>query len=305
MQKIVFIVGPTAVGKSEVAYRLAKRLGGEIISCDSMQIYKGMEIISSQPPKFITKRIPHHLTDFIPVSKQYNVSVYRKSAIKKIKEIINRNKLPIFAGGTGLYMSVLADGIFEIKAKDSLFREKLYKKAKKYGSQALYDRLIKVDPQAALKIHPNDLKRVIRALEVYKVTGKPISLLQKQRVGLKDEYDLRMFCLNMRRDKLYKKIEARTQSMFRAGLLKEAKKLLENKLSKTAAMAIGIDEIKGYLAGEYSLEEAKNRITRNTCLYSKRQLTWFRKDKRIKWIEVKENDRPKKIAEKILGLLRP
>lgn len=299
MQKIVFVVGPTAVGKSEVAACLARKIRGEIISCDSMQVYKGMEIISSQPPKPITKKIPHHLINFISPSKDYNVSTYRKAALKKISEIIKKNKTPILVGGTGFYMSILLDGIFEVKAEDKILRQKLYKKAEKYGSAALHNELIKFDPQAAEKIHPNDLKRIIRAIEVYKVTGKRISDLQKERVGLKDKYDVNIFCLTMPREKLYAKIQERTKKMFKAGLLKEVKNLLKKKLSRTAGFAIGINEIKGYLDREYDLEEARKKMARNTCLYSKRQLTWFRKAPKINWIEVKDNDSCLKIAGKI------
>jgi len=299
MQKIVFIVGPTATGKSDVAFQFAKKYNAEVISCDSMQVYQGMGIISSQPSKAAVKAVPHHLINFLSPARDYDVSAYRKSAVKIIKDIIKRGKIPVFAGGTGLYMSMLADGIFEVKAKDNALREKLFKKGQKYGSAVLHKELSKVDPLAAEKIHPNDLRRIIRALEVYKLTGKPISELQKQRKGLRDEYDVRIFCLNIERDKLYEKIRKRTDKMFKAGLLKEVKKLLKKNLSKTAKAAIGIHELKGYLNGEYGLKDAKEMIVRNTCLYSKRQLTWFRKDKKINWIEVKNNEKAARIAERI------
>ncbi len=196
-------------------------------------------------------------------------------------------------------MSILVDGIFEIKAQNQALRKKLYQQAQKYGSDFLHDKLKRVDPAASAKIHPHDTRRIVRALEVFKLTGKPISILQQQRKGLADEYDVRIFCLNLARAKLYQRIGQRTEKMFKQGLLKEAAKLLKLKLSKTSSAAIGLKELKGYFDGRCGLAEAKAQIIRNTCLYSKRQLTWFRKDKRIRWINIKENDTPKKIGERL------
>jgi len=297
--KIIFIVGPTATGKSETAFYLARKIKGEIISCDSMQVYKGMPIISNQPSAALTKKIPHYLLSFVPAQKEYNVSQYRRDALKKIRLVLKKKEIPIFVGGTGLYMSILVDGIFEIKAEDPALREKFYQQAGKRGSNFLHEKLKQVDPIAAAKIHPNDTKRIVRALEVFKLTGKPISVLQQQRKGLADEYDVKIFCLNLGRPKLYQRISHRTEKMFKQGLLEEARKLLKLKLSQTSSAAIGLKELKGYFDGLYDLAEAKARIIRNTRLYSKRQLTWFRKDKRIQWFNIKENDTPKKIAEKL------
>jgi tRNA dimethylallyltransferase len=240
-QKIIFLTGPTAVGKSEVAVRLAKKINAEIVSCDSLQIYKGMEIVSSQPPAGLKKAIPHHLTGVLAASREYNVSTYRRNALKAVKEIIKKDRTPLFVGGTGLYISILVDGIFKAKAEDAALRQRLYKEAESHGSRSLYDRLLKVDAEAALKIHPNDTRRIVRALEVFEITGKPISLLQKQRKGITDKYDVRIFCLDMPRDELYKRIDKRVDGMFRLGLVSEVKQLLQGKrLGKTAAAAIGV-----------------------------------------------------------------
>lgn len=299
LKKIIFIVGPTAIGKTEAAFYLAKRIGAEIISCDSMQVYKGMDIITSKPRSNLLKKIRHHLISVVPLMTDYNVSSYRKDALKKVKEIITRGKIPLFVGGTGLYLSVLADGIFEEEVKDKDIREKLYKIVGKKGSVYLHNQLKKVDPEAALKIHPNDTKRIIRALGVFKSTGRTISSLQKNRHGLRDEYDLKIFCLNMPREKLYKRIDDRVERMFKDGLVSEVKGLLRKRLGKTASFAIGIREIKGYLKGDYGLEEAKDLIKLNTRRYAKRQLTWFRKDKKIIWVNLKENDTPVKISRRL------
>lgn len=299
-QKVVFLVGPTAVGKSRTGICLAKKIKAEIISCDSMQVYKGMEIISSQPSLSERKEIPHHLIGIVPASKDYNVSVYRKKALLCMKEIIERGNIPLFVGGTGLYMSVVIDGIFNKKAEDLKLRQRLYAQASEYGNEVLYERLKSVDAAAAAKIHVNDLKRIVRALEVFVVTGKPISQLQKKRRGIFDKFDVRLFCLNMERSLLYEKIEERVEKMFQEGIVNEIKQLLKKKLGRTAQCAIGVRELKGYFNGEYDLEEAKRLIIRNTCLYSKRQITWFRKDKRIKWVEVSRRESQEKIAERIL-----
>jgi len=298
-QKIIFIVGPTAVGKSEIAVRLAKKLKGEIISCDSMQVYRKMDILTSKPCQGLRDKIPHHLVDILPVNKEYDVSTYRKQALKNIKNIFKRGKLPIFVGGTGLYMTILIDGIFEAKVGDARIRNRLYKISALKGNRFIYNRLKKVDPEAAGKIHPNDKKRIIRALEVFESLGKPISLLQKQRRGLKDEHDISIFCLNMNRPALYKRIDQRVDRMFKQGMVNEVRGLLRLKLSKTASCAIGIRELKEYFDGACDLHEARCLIKHNTRHYAKRQLTWFRKDKRLKWINISDRSKPAAVAEKI------
>jgi tRNA dimethylallyltransferase len=299
-QKIFFIVGPTATGKTDTAAGLASKIKAEVISCDSMQIYKGMDIITSKPSLVLRKKIPHHLIGIVSPEKEYDVSQYRKAAIKKINEVLDKGKIPLLVGGTGLYMTILLDGIFDIKAENRIIRRKLYNEASKSGSLLLHQRLKKIDPAAALKIHPNDAKRIIRALEVYGVTGKPISELQKHRVGLWDKYDIKIFCLSMDRKELNKRIEKRVSRMFKHGLVAEVIKLLKKKISRTASCAIGLKEIRGYIKGEYDLEIASQLITRNTCLYAKRQLTWFRRDKRIEWFDIKAGDKPKQIVQSLL-----
>ncbi|MDD4979665.1 MAG: tRNA (adenosine(37)-N6)-dimethylallyltransferase MiaA [Candidatus Omnitrophica bacterium] len=300
--KIVFLVGPTAIGKTDIALALAKKIKAEIISCDSMQVYRGADILTSKPPAALRKAIPHHLINMVSADKEYNVSRYYKDVAAKVKEIIGRGKIPLIVGGTGLYMSILIDGIFKSRPICKVRRSRFYKEAETKGSGYLYSKLKGIDPDAALKIHPHDTKRIIRALEVYAATGKPISSLQRQRQGLKDEYDVKIFCLNMERDKLYRRIDGRVDKMFIQGAVSEAKKLLKLKLSRTAGYALGIREIKGYLDGLYDLEEAKRLLKKNTRNYAKRQLTWFRKDKRIQWIEISEKQKPQHIVNRIVRM---
>jgi tRNA dimethylallyltransferase len=303
-KKIIFLVGPTAVGKSRIAVSLSKKINSEIISCDSMQVYKSMDIITSKPQAALRKSVTHHLIGMITPGKEYNVSRYYKDTGRKIRDIIKRGKLPLIVGGTGLYMSILADGLFKDSASNKVIRNRLYKQALAKGSLYLHDKLKTVDPEAAVKIHPNDTKRIVRALEVYQATGKPISQLQKQRSGLSKEYDIRIFGLNMEREKLYGKIDDRVEEMFAQGLIREVKRLLKIKLSRTASYAIGINELKGYLDGEYGLAEAKSLIKKNTRQYAKRQMTWFKKDKRVNWIEVKARETPAAVVKRISAELK-
>ncbi|MBL7081554.1 MAG: tRNA (adenosine(37)-N6)-dimethylallyltransferase MiaA [Candidatus Omnitrophica bacterium] len=283
--RIIFILGPTAVGKSEFALRIAKKLNAEIVSCDSMQVYKGMDIISSKPSVCARRKIPHHLIDIIPAQKEFNASLYRNRALKAIKTILKKKKTPLFNGGTGLYASAVLDGIFKGPGEDKKIRQRLYQQAEKKGTRHLYQRLQKVDPQAGERIHPHDLRRIIRALEVWIKTKKPISQWQKKRRGITQRYNVEIYCLNRAREELYTRINQRVEQMFKKGLVNEVAHLLKKKnLSKTASCAIGIKEIKDYLEGKYSLNEAKSLIKKHTRQYAKRQLTWFRKDKRIIWI---------------------
>lgn len=298
-KEIIFIVGPTAAGKTETAVYLAKKLNAEIISCDSIQIYKDMDIISSMPPARLRKKAKHHLIDCVSPEREYNVVKYRGKAMAEINKIMKKGKIPLFVGGTGHYMSVLIDGIFKGASGNIKIRNRLYREAEISGSRSLHRKLQKIDTEAAGKIHPNDTKRIIRALEVFEATGRPISELQKERKGLCDRYDIKIFCLNMERAKLYKRIDARVDKMFKSGLIREVKRLLKYRLSKTASCAIGIRELKGFFDGSYDLEEAKRLVKRNTRQYAKRQLTWFRKDKRVRWIEICEKEKPADAAKRI------
>jgi tRNA dimethylallyltransferase len=299
---VVFLTGPTAVGKTEAAVRLALKLNAEIISCDSMQLYKGMDIITSKPDARQRKKVAHHMLDIVSPGKEYNAAVYRKKALGLIKSIRAKGKIPLFVGGTGLYISILVDGIFTEGPRDQKVRGRLYQEAVALGGHVLYERLQVADPLAADRIHPHDTKRIIRALEVFESTGKPISQLQKQRKGLADECAVRIICLTMQRQELYDRIDQRVEQMFKAGLVEEARKLLGLQLSKTASCAIGIRELKGYFEGEYSLEQAKQLMQKNTRNYAKRQLTWFRKDKRIEWVWVAEDESAQTIAARLYKL---
>jgi len=281
-QKIIFILGPTASGKTEVAIELAKRLNGEVISCDSMQVYKNMDIITQSVKNFA---VPHHLVKVIPPEEEFNAAKFIKMATLAICAISKKRKLPIFAGGTGLYVKTLLDGIFPAPPKDTELRHTLEKIAKEKGNEYLHNELKKVDPSAAAILHFNDVRRIVRALEIFKLTGRTMKDKKSDSRGIFNEYDCRMFGLSLPRDVLYKRIEDRVEKMFDAGLVDEVRALKKRAISLTAAKALGVKEAAAYLDGKINLDAAKKELKKNTRRYAKRQLTWFRPDERIKWID--------------------
>ncbi len=297
--RIIFIVGPTAIGKTGLSFELARLVDCEIVSCDSMQVYKRMDIGTSKPAAMLLNALPHHLINVVEPSEDFSVAQYRELAVRAIEGIISRKKTPLVVGGSGLYVKVLIDGIFEAPVTDRRLRQALQEEAEEFGPEALYKRLAVVDPQAAAKIHRNDLRRIIRAIEVYEKAKEPISEMQKKTSGLGEGYDVRIFGLTMERAALYRKIDERVDLMFSGGLAGEAEALMSGKLGLTASQALGYKEVFGYLAGEYDLEEAKRLVKRDTRHFAKRQLTWFRRDKRVEWIELAENFDTEEVARDI------
>jgi tRNA dimethylallyltransferase len=290
INKVLIILGPTAVGKSKLAIELAKRLNGEIISADSMQVYFGMDIGTAKPSREELEEVTHHLINIIPPDKNWSVSDFVSNAKSIIEDMIKKKKLPIVVGGTGLYLNALIEGYaFPMIEANKGVRERLEGEAKAYGSLHLYERLKKVDHDAAEKIHYNDLKRIIRALEVYELTGKPISKMQS-----KDEeslpYELIIVGLDMDRKKLYEKIEERVEQMLKSGLIAEVQSLIkegyDNKL--TSMQAIGYKEVAEHLHGKYTNDELINMLKQNTRNFAKRQMTWFRRFKNVNWFDIEK-----------------
>jgi len=294
---LIFIVGPTAVGKTEVALKFAKRKGAEIVCCDSMQVYREISIANDKPTSQARAFVPHHLVDMLSLTEDFNVARYRQLAIEAIDNIQSRGSTPLIVGGSGMYMSILLDGIFEGVAADDKVREELIQELHIKGQVFMHDRLKALDPSAALKIHPNDPQRIIRALEVVISTGKPLSALQPKRDGIWGKMPIKIFALNRPREELYQRAEARIDEMFTKGLLDEVKQVSILPLSFTARKIIGIPEVMGYLKGDYDLERAKYLMKLNTRHYVKRQLTWFRRDKRLTWIDIQPNQSPEQVAD--------
>ncbi len=283
---IIFLVGSTASGKTEVSIKLAKKINAEVISCDSMCVYKGMDILTSKPSKQDRKKFSHHLIDIIPPSREFSVSEYRHLALKAIEGILKRKKTPLFIGGSGLYIKSVIDGLFPSAKKDEKFRKKQEKLAKKYGKTYLYKKLQRIDSVTSKNIHSNDLRRVIRSLEIYHTEKKPASELKKSTLPLK--YKVKIFGMKIDRATLYKNIDERVDDMFKKGIIEEVRALSKKKISLTARKALGYNEVLGYLKGKYSIEEAKSLLKKNTRHFAKRQMTWFRGDDRIKWLTPEE-----------------
>jgi len=298
-RKVIFIAGPTASGKTAVSLELAERAGGEIISSDSMQVYRGMDILTQAPRDEDLRRITHHLVKKIPPGEEYSAARFADEAGDIISDIIFRGKVPIVSGGTGLYMRSLLDGLFASPPKDGKFREELENVAREKGSGYLHDRLRRIDPETAGRLHPNDLRRIIRALEVYELTSMTIHDKKAEAEGISGAYDCVMFGLELERSLLYDRINKRVDKMFEEGIVDEVRRLLAEELSVTAGKALGIKEIKAFLEGEITLGEAREELKKNTRRYAKRQLTWFRADDRIIWVDADRSS--SEVAEEVLG----
>lgn len=295
---IIFIVGPTAVGKSQIALDLARQINGEIVCCDAMQIYQEITIASDKPDQKMRELIPHHLFDIVSIQEPFNVFMYFKKAQEIILNILSSHKIPIICGGSGMYMSALLDGIFETDKIDPKIRQQLEQQAK-IDLKTLYLKLQQVDLEAAKRIKENDSQRIIRALEVFEGLGRPISVLQKERKGLWGAYEMHLFGLERPREILYARAEERIEQMFQQGLVEEIKIILNKTLTSTASKLIGIPEVSGFLKGEYDLDRAKYLMKLNTRHYVKRQLTWFKRDERIQWIDIDEHQTAYQIAQRI------
>lgn len=290
MSKVIFIIGPTAVGKTEIAYLLAKKLNAQIISCDSMLVYREPQIITSKPQEYMLRDILHHFINIISVEETYSVFDYYIQATAIIRKLFYNDVNVVVCGGSGLYIKSLLDGIFEGGAKDKGLRDKLKERAQMYGVGYLYEELRKVDPYAAERIHPRDLKRIIRALEEYYLTGTPISQKQAYSYGLYGELPIKIFGLRRQRKFLYKRIDMRVDNMFENGAIEEVEWLRSLRLSITAKHIIGIKEIGAFLEGEINQEQAREMMKKNTRHLAKKQIIWFRKDKRIEWLDIDDID---------------
>lgn len=281
------ICGPTASGKTDLGVRLALKCGGEIVSADSMQIYKGMYIASAKPSKEEMQGVPHHLMDFLPPTKAFSVADYVEMAHKVIGDIYNRGKLPIIVGGTGLYISSLINNIkFDDTGSDYEFREEMRRLAEKEGNEALWEKLRKIDPKAAEKLHPNNQNRIIRALEVYKLSGSTITEAQEKSRMTESPYKACFIMPDYPREILYQRIDKRVDIMLEKGLLEEAREFFTHTDYVTAAQAIGYKELKPYLDGKKSLDECTDKLKQATRNYAKRQLTWFNKEKSLNRIDM-------------------
>ncbi len=299
---LIVLVGPTAVGKTAFSIKLAQKLNGEIISADSVQVYRYLDIGTAKPTTEEKSQVAHHLIDVVDPSVNFTVYDFQMLARKKIDEIHARSKLPVLTGGTGFYVKAVLDGFSFSSGKSNVqVRKRLQDVLLARGKDYLYHLLQEQDPQSAKHIHPNDVKRVMRALEFFYLTGEPIRV-QKERTEKKDSpYKPLYFGLYMNREQLYDRINRRVESMIKKGLLSEVKGLLHNGYNKNmkALQALGYRHMIAYLEGELSWENALLLLKRDTRRYAKRQLTWFCADPRIRWSHIKTGENINKYLENI------
>lgn len=300
---LIVVVGPTAAGKSSLALAVALRVGGEIVAADSMQVYRGLDIGAAKPSADERCRVPHHLLDLVDPDQPFTAADYVREASAAIADIRGRGRLPIMVGGTGLYLRALFRGLFDGPGESAPLRERLYQEAARVGTAALHRRLEAIDPEAAATIHPNDLFRIVRALEVATVCGRPISALRAEarRHHTPVQGPVLRFGLERSRQELYQRIDARVEEMMARGLLHEVQGLLHRGYSPSLRplRAIGYRHMIGCLEGHTTLDETVAALKRDTRRYAKRQLTWFRHEDEIEWLHVEGSA----VDERLLSVL--
>ena len=306
-RKVIVIIGPTCSGKTNLSLKIAQLIPSEIISADSRQIFKYLNIGTAKPSIDQLQQVPHHLIDFLDPAENYDVSMFEKDAERIIDQIHEKSRTPIVVGGSGLYIKALIDGIFDTADKDEEYRKELLQKRKEFGNEFLYEELKKVDSISAEKMLPQNWKRVIRALEVYQITGEPIwKHHQKQEIKKEKKYSFKQFGLIWNREILYENIDKRVDEMIEQGFIDEVKNILDMGFEKNlnSLNTVGYKEIIQHLEGEISIDRAIELIKRNTRHYAKRQLTWFRKDKRIQWFDISNISQLDQIAKNMILALK-
>lgn len=300
MKRVLIIAGPTAVGKTAVAETVAEKLSGELISADSRQIYKGLDVGTAKPRN---SKIPYHLIDIVTPEKRYDAAQFARDAQVLIKQIHDRGKTPIIVGGTGLYIRALTEGIFEGNFRDETVREELLRRWR--AGENLYAELMRVDPEAAKKIDPKNFVRIQRALEVYIVSGKPISYWWKTATKKPSEWKFVKIILNKERKALYERIEKRVDEMLEAGWVDEVKNLLKSGVTENAPAfsSIGYRQVVDYIKGKLSWDQMREQIIKATKEYARRQLIWFRKEPGAVWLDT-TGKRPQEVALEVIKIWR-
>lgn len=305
---VVAVGGPTASGKTAFSVQLAKRLGGEVVCADSMQIYKGLDVGTAKATKEEMEGVPHHLMDFLPPEETFSVADFVEAANREVQAITGRGRLPVLVGGTGLYIESFLNGVrFAEQKTDPALRERLEKEAGELGAQAMHRRLAAIDPDYAATVHPNNVGRVIRALELYYSSGKTMSRQREESLPETPPFDSMVFCLApAERSELYRRIDVRVDRMLEAGILEEAKMVWENRERyRTAAQAIGYKEFFPYFEGTADLAACTDKLKQASRNYAKRQLTWFRRMENVIWLEPGDGqlvERAEKLVREHFGL---
>jgi tRNA dimethylallyltransferase len=303
LKPIVVIVGPTAVGKSRVAIEVAKAFETEVLTADSRQVYRGMDIGTDKPIPDERQGIPHRLIDLVNPDESFNAGLYRRQALDEIERLYRDRRLPLVVGGTGLYVRTLLRGLCGAPPADPTLRETLRQEAKEQGHDRLYARLVAVDPTTAARLHPRDESKVIRALEVYQLSGRRMSEFQQEHGFDEQPFSALIIGLNRGRDLLYRRIEGRIDSQLADGLMEETKQLLDQgyRLDCAAMKGLGYRHVAAYLAGEYDAAEMVRRFKRDTRHYAKRQMTWFRKEQGIQWLTIEESETAQQTGALVIG----
>ena len=305
---VVAVGGPTASGKTVFSVQLAKRLGGEVVCADSMQIYKGLDVGTAKATKEEMEGVPHHLMDFLPPEETFSVADFVEAANREVQAITGRGRLPVLVGGTGLYIESFLNGVrFAEQKTDPALRERLEKEAGELGAQAMHRRLAAIDPDYAATVHPNNVGRVIRALELYYSSGKTMSRQREESLPETPPFDSMVFCLApAERSELYRRIDVRVDRMLEAGILEEAKMVWENRERyRTAAQAIGYKEFFPYFEGTADLAACTDKLKQASRNYAKRQLTWFRRMENVIWLDPGDGqlvERAEKLVREHFGL---
>ncbi|OHW62856.1 tRNA dimethylallyltransferase [Andreesenia angusta] len=305
MKNLLVIVGPTAVGKTSLSVELAEHYGGEIISADSMQIYRGMDIGTAKIKADEMKSIPHYLLDVVAPDEEFSVSDFKEMTYACLGDVYSREKLPLIVGGTGLYVNSIVYKLdFADSGSDMEVRKKYMDCAEEFGNEYIYEKLKEVDPETAERLNLNDTKRIVRALEVYELTGEPMSKSYTNFREENDEFNLVFIGLDMERSHLYERINERVDIMLENGLVEEVKSLLENGYNSdmTSMKAIGYKEVVEYLRGVTTYDEMVEILKRNSRRFAKRQLTWFRRDKRIVWMQVDDYESLEELKREAISI---
>ncbi len=302
---LVAIVGPTAIGKSRIGVEIAKVLHTEILTADSCQVYQGMDIGTDKPTSAERQGVPHRLIDLVAPDQAFNIGDFRRHALQDISRLHNQGLLPLVVGGTGLYIRGLLRGLCPGPPANWPIRQALTQEAKEQGWPFLFQKLQHVDPELAQRLHPNDQPKLLRGLEVYHTLGIPLSKVQQQHQFQESPYPFLLIGLSMERQTLYHRIETRVELEIEKGLVKETQQLMEQGYSRTlgSMKGLGYRQFSGYLAGEYSYEEAVRLLKRDTRHFAKRQMTWFRKEPAIQWLTVEESAAPESTANQILTMI--
>lgn len=302
LRPLVVLVGPTAVGKSEIGLRLARDLSTDLLTADSRQVYRGMDIATDKPAMKLRQGVPHRLIDLVDPDEPFNAGQYRSLALQEIERLYGERRVPLVVGGTGLYVRTLIHGLCDAPPADEAFRASLLREAEARGRYFLHEELTRIDPESAARLHPHDEVKIVRALEVHHLSGRRLSDVQQRHGFAEQPFSVLMIGLNRDRSALYRRIDARVESMFARGVVEETASLLARgyRRDSGAMKGLGYQQISGYLSGQYDRAEALRLLQRDTRHFAKRQLTWFRKEPGLRWWSLSEQDSPEDVAGRLL-----